>query len=154
MIPTILGLIILGIIAYVAIKVLGDLLKGLLLIACVFLVSVFLLGTLPDLSTLPLVGKYLPPTGKFTQSIRGFFYSLNLLSTSKTASGNLLILVANTGKLPLSNFSVELDGKRVKILNNPKDPLNAGEATAIEVDWKGSYENLTVYTKKATANLS
>jgi hypothetical protein len=156
--PLIFGIIILAILVYIGIRIFKNLVVGILLIALVLIVSFLILGSFPDLQSIPFIGKYLPKipstTGEAISAIRKFFYSLEIVNVARDNQNNLLITVANTGKLSLSNFKVFVDGEYTPMINKPKDPLNSGEITVLQVDWKGNFNKILVQTGQANALFS
>ena len=161
MIPAIIGVIILIVIIYVALRILKNIVFGILLIASIFFASFLIFGSMPSLSDVPIVGKYLaklplPPfpttTGGAIAIIRNVFYSIEVLDVGRDAEGNLLVVVANTGKLDLSGLHAYVDGQAVKTLNSPREPLKSGETTVLQVEWQGSFMRVDVKTEKASAS--
>jgi len=155
----IFSLLILVIVLYISMRVLGNVFYGLLLIGLIFVASFLLLGSLPNLKEVPIIGKWLPDlssfpktTGEAINVIRSVFYKLDIIGTSRTGSGNPLVIVANRGRMGLSGFAVEVNGVEVEILNEPKDPLKSGEVTVIEVAWEWDIQTITVKTTQATAS--
>jgi hypothetical protein len=155
--PLIFGIIIVAIILYIGIRILKSLVIGIALIALVLIVSFLILGSFPNLQSIPFIGKYLPKlpsTGEAISAIRKFFYSLEIVNVARDDENNLLITVANTGKLSLSNFKVFVDGEYVTMLNKPKEPLNSGEITVLQVNWKDNFHKVLVQTDQANALFS
>jgi hypothetical protein len=155
--PLIFGIIIVAIIVYIGIRILKSLVIGIALIALVLIVSFLILGSFPNLQSIPFIGKYLPKlpsTGEAISAIRKFFYSLEIVNVARDDENNLLITVANTGKLSLSNFKVFVDGEYVTMLNKPKEPLNSGEITVLQVNWKDNFHKVLVQTDQANALFS
>jgi len=154
-VPAIIGLVLLVIIIYVAFKVLKNLVFGLVLIGIVIFASFLIFGSLPDLRALPLIGKYLPElpstTGEVIGIVKNVFYNIDILSVSRDSQNNLLINVANTGRMSVSGFQVFVDGMLVNIVNDPKDPLDSKEVTTIQTDWKGDFTKVTVNTNQVSA---
>lgn len=157
--PTIFGIIILVVAVYVATRILGNIMWGVLLIALIFVTSYLILGSFPDLKEVPLIGKWLPDlsqfpmsTGKIVEIINRAFFNLDIIDYSYTDSGNLLVAISNDGRFDVSNFSVFVNGQKVRILNEPKDPLKPGETTVIEVDWMGNFNKVSVKTAETIAN--
>ena len=150
MIPLIVGVIILAIVVYVAFKMLNSVILGLGLIAIVFVASYFILGSVPDLRAVPIIGKYLPEfpstTGEAIAVIHNVFYSLKVLDVSTDAEGRLLVTVVNTGKMELSGLKVFVDGQQIGVMNNFKDPLKSGDVTVLQLDWGTSYSMIEVKT--------
>ena len=154
MLPAIIGVIILAIVIYVAFKMIGSIAVGLGLIAIVFVASYFILGSVPDLRAVPIIGKYLPEfpstTGEAIAIIRNVFYSLKVLDVSKDAEGKLLVTVANTGKMELSGIKIFIDGQQVGVLNNPEDPLESGKVTVMQLDWKEAYTKIEIRSSQGS----
>lgn len=153
--PLIFGIIILAIVIFVFLRVLGNILVGAILIFLVLIASYLIIGSLPDLQAAPIIGEYLP---KFPTSvkeaigyIKDIFYNIDILSVTRDSEENLLIVVANTGRLDVSNFTVFIDLQQTKILNKPKDPLKPKEVTVIQIDWKESFKQILVKTDQANA---
>lgn len=160
MIPAIVGIILLIIVIYVALRILKNIVLGALLIALIFLASFLIFGSMPDLSSIPVVGpyivKYLPKlpatTGEAIAIIRNVFYSMDILAVTRDADGSLLVVVANTGRLDVYNFKVFIDGQSASIVNEPRDPLKSGETTVLQADWKEGFTRIDVKTDQATAS--
>lgn len=157
-IPAIVGIILLAIIVYVVLKILKNLVLAFVLIALVFIASFFIFGSLPDLKTIPYIGQFIPKlpstTGEAIAVIKNVFYSVEILSTSRDSQNDLLVTVANTGKLDASNFKIFVDGQQVSIINDPTDPLKSGKTTVIQTDWNKDFSYLLVQTKNANATFS
>ena len=154
----IFGLLIFVVAVYITMRVLGNLFYGLLLIGLVFLASFLIVGSFPNLKEIPIIGRWLPDssnfpktTGEFIKVIKNVFFDLEIIGHSRTSRGDLLVLVANAGRMQLTDFHVFVDGEAANIINNPKDPLKSGEATVIEVDWKAEFNAISVKTKESSA---
>jgi hypothetical protein len=156
--PLIFGIIILVIVVYIGIRIFKNMIVGILLIVLVLIASFLIIGSFPDLQSIPLVGKYLPKipstSGEAIRAIKNIFYSMEIVSITRDNQNNLLITVANTGRLSLSNFQVFVDGDAVSIANRPKDPLKPGETTVLQVDWRGSFNKILVQTDQTNALFS
>jgi hypothetical protein len=150
----IFGLIILAIAVFIFLRTLGNILTGVILIALVFIASYFIIGSLPNLQSIPVIGQYLPkiPTsaGEAIAYIKDIFYNIDILGTSRDSNNNLLVTVANTGRLDVSNITVIVDSQQAGILNNPKDPLKSKEVTVIQTNWNKDFQQLVVKTNQAT----
>jgi len=155
--PLIFGIIILAILVYIGMRIFKTLVIGILLIVLVFIDSFLIFGSFPDLQAIPFIGRYLPKlpssVGDAFSSIRKFFFNLEIVDVSRSGE-NLLITVANTGKLSLSNFKVFIDGEYTTIINKPKDPLKSGELTVLQVGWNGNFNKILVQTDQANALFS
>lgn len=155
----IFSILILVVALYISMRVLGNVFYGLLLIGLIFIASFLLLGSFPNLKEVPIIGRWLPDfsgfpktTGEAINIIRNVFYKLDVIGISKTRENNVLVIVANRGKMELTDFSVEVDRQEAAIINSPKDPLKSGEATAIELYWTAGFQNITVKTKETAAS--
>ena len=126
-----------------------------MLIALVFIASYLILGTGPNLNTVPLIGKFLPrlswTTGDAIAIIKRSFYSIDIIGTSRDSESNLLITLANTGVKEVSNFKVFVDNQTAGIINNPLDPLKSRQTTTIQVGWKGNFTGILVQTDQINA---
>jgi len=153
--PLIFGIIILVIVAFVALRMLENVVLGAVLIGLTLFASYLILGSWPDLRALPIVGRFIPElpssTGEFITIIKNIFYSIDIVTVTRDTSGNLLIAVANTGRLSVSGLKVLVNGQEVEITNSPKDPLNSGESTIIETNWNKEFKEVTVKTKEASS---
>ena len=157
-VPAILGLILLAVIVYVALKILKNIVIAFVLISLIFIASFLIFGSLPDLQTIPLIGQFIPKlpstTGQVVMVIKNVFYNIEILATSRDSQSNLMITVANTGKLDVSNFKVFVDGEATKIINNPPNPLKSGEAAVFQTDWSRDFSTILVQTNQANATFS
>ena len=155
MLPLIFGIIILVIVVFVALRMLENVVVGAVLIGLVFFASFLIFGSWPNLKSLPIVGQYIPElpstTGEVITIIKNVFYSIDIISVTKDNSGNLLVAVANTGKMSVSDLKVLVNGQKVGITNSPKDPLNSGESTIIETDWNSDFTTVAVQTNEASS---
>ncbi|MEM7821343.1 MAG: hypothetical protein QXX38_00815 [Candidatus Aenigmatarchaeota archaeon] len=114
--------------------------------------SFLIFGSIQDLRNIPIIGKVFPKiptsTGEAIGMIKDVFYNLEILGVERSHEGNVLITVANTGKLSVSGFEIFVENTKVKIINNPKDPLPSKETTVIEVDWKKDFSKIVVNTRE------
>jgi len=153
-VPAIIGLALLVIIVYIAFKVLKNLIFGLILIVFVFFAAFLIIGSLPDLRSIPIIGRFIPQlptsTGEVITILRNVFYRIDILSVSRDLQNNLLITIANRGKMEVSGFKVFVDGQSVDITNNPKDPLKSGEVATIQTNWNKGFSEVLVSTKQAS----
>jgi hypothetical protein len=156
--PLIFGLIIIAIVVFVFLRIIGHIALGAVLILLVFVASYLIIGSLPDLQVIPIIGPYLPKlptsTGEAIAYIRDVFYNIDILSASRDSENNLLIAVANTGRNDVSNFTVFINNQSVIILNEPKDPLKSKEVTVIQTNWKANFTTILVNTNQASATYS
>ena len=144
------------IIGYVIFRILSDIAKGLALFLIVLIAYFIAFKSIPNFSQFPIVGKYISslksPTGVLSQ-IKSLVYRLKIIPGGRASNDNLLIIVKNDGFMPLSNFSVLIDNKRVNITNRINKPLMPGASTILEVNWKKSYRNITVITNQIISSL-
>ena len=155
MIPLLFGIIIILVVIYIAFKILKNIIIGVIIMGLVMVASYLIIGSFPKLGGIPIIGRFLPElptsTGEAIAYMRNVFYHLDILAVTRDINNNLLVTIANTGKLAVSGLSVYVDGNPVEILNQPKDPLLPKEATIIQVSWSGEYEQITIKTKQTTA---
>lgn len=154
----IFGIIILAIVVYIGIRIFSNIVMGIVLIALVLIASFLILGSLPNLQEIPIVGKYLPKipttTGDVILAIKNLFYSIEIVNVDRDYKGNLLITVANTGRMSVSNFKVFVDGVNAEITNSPKEPLGSGEITVIQVEWSKDFNQIRIEAGEAVALFS
>ncbi len=139
-VPIIIGIILLVVIIYVALKIFKNILLGVVLVAVVVFASFLIFGSLPDLRTIPIIGSFIPDLS----GILGSLYKIEIIAVSKGAQGNLLITVSNTGKLDVTGFKVSVDGQSARITNSSKGPLKPGETTIIQAEWTKEYLEIKV----------
>ncbi|MGC8812146.1 MAG: hypothetical protein ACP5O8_00985 [Candidatus Aenigmatarchaeota archaeon] len=154
MLPLMFGILILLVAVYVGIKILKNIIVGALLIFLVLVASFLIFGSLPNLKEIPFIGQFLPSVSNpqdIILAIKNILYSIEIVDVSKDSSNNLLIAVANTGKLEVSQIRVFVDNQTTKILNSPKDPLKSGEITLIQTDWNKTFSEILVQTKQVNA---
>jgi len=154
-ISIIIGIIILAIVIFVAIRIVKNVLIGVALIALVLLASFLVLGSVPSLRSVPIIGPRLPRVpsslGEVIAVIKKIFYEIEILDVSRDSKNQILITIKNTGKLEASNFSVFIDNKTTKIINKPKDPLKSGQMTTIQTDWKKDYSEILIQSLRVNA---
>ncbi|MBI2084735.1 MAG: hypothetical protein HYT70_03955 [Candidatus Aenigmarchaeota archaeon] len=139
----IFGLAILGVVFYVLFKVLGNIALGALLVLLIFISSYLILGSFPEVGNVPVLGRFIPKTGQIIAAIKDFQYSIDVLGTSTSSNGNLLVAVLNSGQSDLSNFTAYVDGRPVVILNGDLT-LKSGSVVVLELDWKGEAESVLI----------
>jgi len=156
-ISAIIGIIILAIVIFFAIKIIKNVLIGLALICLILLASFLILGSIPNLRSIPIIGPRLPRVpsslGGVISIIKKIFYEIEILDVSRDSRNQILITIKNTGRMELSNFSVIIDNKKTEIINRPKDPLEPGEMTTIQTSWKEDYNEILVQTPKVNATV-
>ena len=151
----IIGIIILAIMIFVVIRIVKDVLIGVALIGLILLASFLILGSIPNLGAIPVIGPRLPRVpsslGEVVSIIKKIFYEIRILDVSRDSDNRVLITIKNTGRIEVSNFSVFVDDKTAKIINRPKDPLNSGEITTLQIDWKNNFSKIVVQSSKVNA---
>jgi len=154
-ISIIIGIIILAIVIFVAIRIVKNVLIGVALIALVLLASFLVLGSVPSLRSVPIIGPRLPRVpsslGEVIAIIKKIFYEIEILDVSRDSKNQILITIKNTGKLEASNFTVLIDNKTAEIINKPKDPLKPGKMTTIQTDWKKDYSEILIQSLRVNA---
>jgi hypothetical protein len=161
----IFGLMILAVVVYVSLRVVGNVFVGIALIALILIGSFFLLGSIPDLKQVPLIGAFIPDIPGITGDVsatpsaggvilvfKNIVYNLKVIGVERSSSANLLISVVNAGKLDLHGFRVIVDGTEARIGNAPKSTLASGESTVIEASWSKPYTKLTIWTLETSAD--
>jgi len=147
MIETILAFLVAGILAFLLFKAVGNILKGLILLLIAFIIY-FLVST-----SLPSFNLNFQPVGNFLKApldkIKNVFYSLDIVAATPSKNG-LIIVVKNVGLLPLTNFSVRIDDKNVKLIAD-KTFLLPKQVGILEVEWEGGYHKIEVLTKETKA---
>jgi len=157
-IPIIIGLILLAVIVFTVIRIVRDVLLGLALIALTLLAAFLILGFVPSIRSIPVIGPLLPriPTS-LTGAIEWiwrFFQNFKIIDVSRDAKNNLLITVSNTGKLQVSGFKIYVDNKTTETMNKPKDPLKAGETTTIQTNWNEEFSEILVQSSQVNVTYS
>ena len=156
------GVVLLLIIIYISLKILKNIVIGIVLIVLVFFASYLILGSVPTLKDIPIIGGYLQnfferflpkisTTGEAIGIIKEILHHIEILNVERDSEQNLLITLANTGKLEVSGFKVFVDENEAKILNKPKDPLKSKEVTVFQVDWKANFSKIEVKSLEASA---
>lgn len=144
----IIGILILAVVVYITIRIAKDVIIGIALIGLILLASFLIVGSIPSLRSVPIIGPALPkiPTSltDIVSTIKRILYDIKIMDVSRDSENRVLTTIKNTGRLKVSNFSVYIDDKKVNILNKPKDPLNSGEITTIQTDWKNNFNKILV----------
>ena len=65
-----------------------------------------------------------------------------------------MIIVANVGRLQLSNFTIYIDDNNTEIINKPRDPLKSGQITVIQTGWTEDFTKILVQSSKANVTYS
>ena len=146
------------IVVFTAIRLVKNVLVGVALVALTLLGAYLLLGFVPSIRSIPMIGPLLP---KVPTSLMGmiswimkFLQNIDIIEVSRDSKNKLLITVENTGKLEVSNFTVYVDDNKVSIINKPKDPLKSGEITIIQANWQKDFSNILIQTSRINATYS
>lgn len=154
-VPIIVGIALLLIVIYIALKILKNIVFGIILIGLALFASFLIFGSIPNLRDIPFIGKLLPviPTtpGEVVIAVKNILYNVDILGYSRDSQGNLLIAVMNTGKSSVSNFTVYVDNQKTNILNPIKPTLNSKTVEIIQTDWKSSFSSILVQTNEVNA---
>lgn len=145
------GVALLIVVVYVISRIIGNITLGAFLVLIVFLASYLLLGSFPKLGDMPIIGGFIPTTGKAIAVVKDFAYSMDIIGVSSSSDGNLLVTLANTGRLELSNFTAYVNGVNATILNN-KDSLSSGNVIVFELDWKSDFSQVIIKSDKTEAS--
>ena len=147
MIETILGILVLGVLIFILIKAVGSILKGIFLIFLAFLIYYLFSSSIQSLvPSLQPIGNFLKtPIDK----ARSIFYNIEIVAATQSKE-ELVIVVRNSGLLPLTTLNVKIDGKDAKVISNIS-VLLPKQVGVIEVDWKGNYSKIEVFNKEVKA---
>jgi hypothetical protein len=147
MIEAILGILIVGVLIFVLIKAVGNILKGIFLIFLAFLIY-YLFS-----SSIQSVFPSLQPIGNFLkipiEKAKSIFYNIEIIAATQSKE-SLIIVIKNNGLLPIRDFNVIIDGKDAKVISNI-GVLLPKQVGVIEVDWKGNYYKIEVFNKEVKA---
>jgi len=154
-VPIIIGVALLLIVIYIALKILKNIVFGIILIGLALFASFLIFGSIPNLREIPFIGKLLPtiPTtpGEVVIAVKNILYNIDILGYSRDSQSNLLIAVMNTGKSSVSNFTIYVDNEKANILNSIKPTLSSKAVEIIQTDWKSSFSSILVQTNEANA---
>ena len=154
----IFGLIIAAIIVFVAMRIVGNITLGILLVAVVFVISYVVIGSFPNVKEIPVIGRFFEfapsITGDFSTGINNLFFRIEIIGTARDSQDNLLVVIENTGMFDVNGYNVLVDNTTTRIINTPKDPLKPSEATTLETDWRGSATSILVETNQTKATYS
>jgi hypothetical protein len=156
-ISIILGVLILAIIVYTMIKIVKNVIVGLILIFFALIAGYLILGSIPSPRSIPIIGPLLPQTPSsfdIINYVKRMFRNIEIAEVSRDVENNILITVSNAGKLQVSNFTVYVDDNKTNIINKPRDPLNSGQITVIQTDWKQDFTKILIQTSSVNATYS
>jgi hypothetical protein len=147
MIEAILGILIVGALIFILIKAVGNILKGIFLIFLAFLIYYLFSSSIQSLvPSLQPIGNFLKtPIDK----VKSIFYNIEIVAVTQSKE-DLVIVVRNSGLLPLTTLNVKIDGKDAKVINNISILLPK-QVGVVEVDWKGNYYKIEVFNKEVKA---
>lgn len=144
------GVALLVVVVYIIFRVIGNIALGALLVLVVFLASYLLLGSFPSLGDVPIIGNFIPTTGKAIAVIKDFAHNMDIIGVSTSSNGNLLVTIANTGQLVLSNFTAFVDDQSADIMNE-KDSLKSGDVVVFELNWKEDFKRILIKSDQTEA---
>lgn len=154
----IFGILLFVVALYFILKVLKNLILGVIAIFVLLLAYTFIFGSSPEVCTMPVIEKIISPICNFSSnpseiiiSVKKVFYSVDAITTSRDNQNNLLVVVSNTGKFDESGFEVFVDNSTVKITNKPNDPLKSGETTVIHTNFNSSCSTVFVKTNQTSS---
>jgi hypothetical protein len=157
-ISVIIGILILGVIIYTMLKIVKNVVVGIVLIFFALVAGYLILGSIPSPRSIPVIGSLFPEIPSEPLSIISYvkkiFRNIEIADVSRDDENNLLITVVNAGKLQVSNFTVYVDDKKTNIINKPEDPLKPGQITVIQTDWAEDFMKILVQTSNINATYS
>ena len=149
------AIVLLVILAYITIRVVQSVALGIFLVAIIFTLSYLVIGTFPNLKTIPVIGQFFSfipsTTGDAIVVIRDAFFKMDIIGTGRDSENKLMVMVANMGSFDLSDFKVLVDNTTVNIINKHKDSLKPKETTTIQTDWKEDFDTIVVETGQIKA---
>jgi len=152
------GILLFAVALYFILKILKNLVLGVMAIFVLLLAYTFIFGSSPEVCTMPVMGNIISPlcnfsynTTEITSAVKKVFYNIDVMATSRDDKNNLLVVVSNTGRLDQTNLQVLVDNSTVNITNNPKDPLKAGETTVIHTNFNSSCLAVVVKTNQTVS---
>ncbi len=144
MMELVLAALIFLILGYLVIKAVGNILKGLLFLFLAVLIYSIISFSLP--SEMSYIGNFVKIP---FEKVKSIFLKVEIVSVSKV-NNNLVIVIKNSGYLPLTNFSVKIDENEANILNKPSILLPKNLAV-LEVEWNKSFKIVEVEANGAKA---
>lgn len=150
----IFAIILLLIVIFIGIRILGNVVTGIAMIGMVMVASFIIFGSWPDLQSVPVIGKYIPPLPSAQEAIalvKNVVYSVDILGTSRDSNDNLIIIIANTGQLDITSLNVSVNNQTVGIFNSPQYPMKSKDVIAIQTDWRDGYTSIFVNNEKVSA---
>lgn len=126
----IVGLIILIIVFFTIIKIVGNIIRGFILIGLTLLASFLIFGSLPNFTDLPIISE---------------FFKLSIIGISRDVENNLLVIVTNRGLSKISDFKFFVNGNETLILNGI-DSLSGRETNVFQLDWNKEFDNINIQT--------
>jgi hypothetical protein len=157
-ISVIIGILILGVIIYTMLKIVKNVVVGIVLIFFALVAGYLILGSIPSPRSIPVIGPLFPEIPSEPLSIISYvkkiFRNIEIADVSRDDENNLLITVVNAGKLQVSNFTVYVDDKKTNIINKPEDPLKPSQITVIQTDWAKDFMKILVQTSNINATYS
>lgn len=157
-IQAIIGVVLLVAVVIIIIKTLKHLVTAVILIVLLIVGASLIFGSLPDLSTLPVIGpviKTLTPwipesPGEVILKMKDVFYNLEIMSATQSSNGNIIVALVNTGKFDQSDFTAKADGEEAFLVQGP-ETLKPGESGIIELEKLDLPVEIFVYGKGGTS---
>jgi hypothetical protein len=113
-----------------------------MLIGLALVASGLIIGGMPELGGLPVVGHFLGSEsvakgipGTVIETAQGLAWDMKILAAQKDSAGNLLAIVQNTGQFGLDTFTIKANNQTIGILDGP-EKLAKEETAVIITDYK------------------
>ena len=144
----IFGFVLLAIVLVTGAKIFKEFFKGMVLIVLALIAGFLIVGGMPELGQVPVVGDLfvpdvagqMPADGSVESvilAVKDIAWSVDISTISTDSSGGVLIAVTNTGQLPLSEFDVSINGDAAEIKNTLPAELKKGESAIIQTGYSG-----------------
>ena len=152
----IIGILILAVIVFTIVRIVKNIIVGLILVGFLLLISYVFLGSFPNLREIPIIGPKLPripSIGEFIGFLRKA-YQIKIIKVFRGSENQIMITIKNVGNFAVSNFSLLVDNKPVNIINRIKSSLKPGEMGTIETNWKEDFNNITIIASEINVTYS
>ena len=154
----IFGILLFAVALYFILKILKNLVLGVVAIFVLLLAYTFVFGSTPEVCTMPMIGNIISPVCNFsynttdiTSAVKKVFYGIDIAATSRDDKNNLLVVVSNTGRFDETNLQVFVDNFTVNITSQIKEPLKAGETVVIHTDFNSTCLSILVKTNQTVS---
>lgn len=154
----IFGILLFAVALYFILKILKNLVLGVVAIFVLLLAYTFVFGSTPEVCTMPVIGNIISPVCNFsynttdiTSAVKKVFYGIDIVTTSRDDKNNLLVVVSNTGRLDETNLQVFVDNSTVNITSQIEEPLKAGETVVIHTDFNSNCSTIFVKTNQTVS---